>query len=92
MSSITTYARRKWWFLLLVAVLLGLNVWVWRLALPLPASPVPGARTPMWLACVVLVVCITGMGYVFWVGIPMALREFDREHDEPRKRPWHDGP
>jgi hypothetical protein len=38
LTRIGRYARRKWWFLLLVAVLLTLNDWVWRQALmPLPA-------------------------------------------------------
>jgi len=65
------YIRRKWWFLLLLAVMLGLNVWVWRQALmPLPAqqpshATLAGAGTPAQTGSIALVKDVVEM--LFWI-------------------------
>jgi hypothetical protein len=60
-----------------VAVLLALNVWVWRLALtptPQPLAPTAAARearAPMWLSWVIPAVCVPAWFY-------------DDPHEQPR--------
>ena len=95
LTRIGCYVRPKWWFLLLVAVLLALNVWVWRQALmPMPA-PQPqasattahGARAPMWLSCVILAVYVAGMVYACGKGSRIVLRELGWSYDDPHEQP-----
>jgi len=85
------YIRRKWWFLLLVAVLLALTGWVWRQALmplpaPLPHSPATfaqEARAPMWLSYVILAVYVPGMFYAIGKGSRIVMRELGWFYDDP---------
>jgi hypothetical protein len=88
LTRIGRYVRRKWRFLLLVAVLLALNVWVWRLALmptPQPLAPTTAAheaRAPMWLSWLILAVYVVGWFYVVGKGWPILLREFGWARDD----------
>lgn len=88
------YAGRKWWYLLLMATLLAMNVWVWRQALmPLPApqslapaSPAHEARAPMWLSIVILVVYVAGMVYAMGKGSRILLRDLGWSYDDPHEQ------
>ncbi|GEM_PF-2688346 len=90
MSAVAAYTRRKWWFLMLVAVLLAMDVWVWRQALmPTPASVTPTheARAPMWLSIVILVVYVVGMAYAMGKGSRILLRDLGWFYDDPHEQP-----
>ena len=94
MRLILRYIRRRWWFLLLVAVMLALSFWIWRQALmPMPAAPQPQvpataaheARAPMWLSVVILAVYVAGMVYAMGKGSRILLRELGWFYDDPHE-------
>ena len=76
-----------------MAVLLALNVWVWRQALlpmpaPQPLAPATVAhetRAPMWLSCVILAVYVVGMVYAMGKGSKILLRELSWFYDDPHE-------